>query len=218
MAARPISIALGDDRRAGKRVNFLAANEDARFSLLSEIVYRSFMADAPDMSDFAHALDETVAWCAEKFSMFDLRDSLRSRFLEPLRHLVRDGDSRYSISETVQRVIEYRRTLLKQYAEPVNPRTSLRQGRLLAVFPTISLSHGFSYDDTGGFIDWHEIPPWDSWVAFLDAPAVLITWVPPQLASAVQCAIDCNAEDSLQWAVDVKEEGVAQLKDAGLVF
>jgi hypothetical protein len=177
------------------------------------------MADALDTSDFALALDETVAWCGEKFSMFDLRDSLRSRYTEPLRHLVRDGDSRHSISETVRRVIEYRRTLLKRHAKGANPRPSrFREGRLLAVFPAISLSHGFSYDMTGGFIDWHEIPPWDSWVAYFDASAVLITWVPPQLVSAVQCAIDCNAEDSLQWAVDVKEEQVAQLKLDGLLF
>jgi len=152
--------------------------------------------------------------------MLDLRDSLRGYGLEPLRHLVRGDDCRFSVAETVCRVIELRSGRLKREQEldqkPWRPTKPF--GRLLAVLPGISLSHGFSYDETGGFIDRHEIPPWDSWVAYFEHDGVLVTWVPPQLVSAVQCAIDCNAEGSLLWATNLSGGQIAEWKERGLLF
>ena len=109
--------------------------------------------------------------------MLDLRDSLRDYGLEPLRHIVRGDESRFSVAETVRRVIELRSGRLKREQEldqkPWRPTKPF--GRLLAVLPGISLSHGFSYDETGGFIDRHEIPPWDSWVTYFEHDGVLVT-------------------------------------------
>lgn len=71
------------------------------------------------------------------------------------------------------------------------------EGRLLGFYPRETIFDGVSAEETGGFIDGTNTPPWDTWICMVDE--LLISWVPPQMVEDVDLAIICNAEECIQW-------------------
>ena len=61
----------------------------------------------------------------------------------------------------------------------------------------------------------NEIPAWDTWILFTES--FLLSWIPPELVSDVQSAIDCNAEESILWAADVQHLFIHELRTYGLL-
>jgi hypothetical protein len=171
------------------------------------------------IQEFKASLKETVDWCVPRFSMNDLIGSLRSEALQPSANIVQDADA-VDVERAIADVIRRRSKLLQAESRKVpsgmsHRGTYLAGGKLLAHFPFLSLFHGLSVPETGGFIDVDEIPPWDTWVHFTGD--FLVTWVPANLESAVQLAIDCNAEDSIVWLNDVVGDFVDAIRGEGLV-
>jgi len=151
--------------------------------------------------------------------MSDLAGSLRSEVLRPSLNIVTAVD-REQTRQAVWDLIGLRSKLLENETTSVPSGlgyrgTYLLNGRLLAHFPSISLSHGLSVPETGGFIDEDEVPPWDTWVYFVDD--FLISWVPGNLESALKSAIDCNPEESLCWLSDVSHGFVDDVRREGLL-
>jgi hypothetical protein len=171
------------------------------------------------IQEFKPLLRETVDWCIPRFSMDSLRTSLRSDALKPTVNLVEIADeaqARNAVGDLIRRRSELLQNEVRRVPTGLSYRgTYLRNGRLLAHYPFLSLSHGFSVSETGGFIDRDEVPPWDTWVYF--AGDYLVTWFPGNLESAVQSAIDCNAEDSIVWLSDVEDDFVADVRREGLI-
>ena len=71
-------------------------------------------------------------------------------------------------------------------------------GRILAYWPGENLADGAARSATAGFFDVNNVPPWDTWLAFVDG--ALYAWVPAELVDRVQQGIDVNPEECIRWA------------------
>jgi hypothetical protein len=76
------------------------------------------------------------------------------------------------------------------------------QGKLLVWHRDDTIDDGAGERETSGYLDESDMPPWDTWVAYVDAEACsgyLVSWVPPAFVPAVGRAIAVNAYDALYW-------------------
>ena len=83
--------------------------------------------------------------------------------------------------------------------------TVIAGGCLIAYSPDSNLACGMSEVETKGYFDVNNTPPWDTWVALLDAPNVrhwessLIAWDPPAFVPLVQAGINVIPEQCVLW-------------------
>jgi len=172
-----------------------------------------------DDTPFELRLGQAIAWCAPRADPRDPVGSLRS---ESLRPRVLEVDRRAAVFG----VVNYRTTDRPAYrAAPVTTAADLTGGRLLAYFPDAELSDGAAEQETGGFLDVHNAPPWDTWVALFRDPAAedisyadyLVSWVPPAFVEAVARGIDVNPESCILWVDDTHTPLAAELRARGLL-
>jgi len=86
----------------------------------------------------------------------------------------------------------------------------LTAGQLLVYFPDAELADGAAEQETAGFFDVNNAPPWDTWVGFFhDSSApdsscarYLVAWIPDQFISLAQKGIDVNPERCIEWLED----------------
>ena len=170
---------------------------------------RRVIQSEPDISSslepFWERVRETASWCVERASLNDPGGSLRSsvthpRVLEP------------SYFDTVRGVVNLR-----------HPRKALRvedpmsAGQLLVYFPDAELADGAAEEETKGFFDVNNAPPWDTWVGFFRDDVAsdssyahyLVAWVPKDLVPLVQEGIDVNPERCIEWL----DESEVSLRD-----
>ena len=81
---------------------------------------------------------------------------------------------------------------------PSTPLMDLGGGRLLLYAPDENLCDGAAQSSSKGFFDVDNIPPWDTWVCFVDR--YLVSWVPPQLLDLANQGINANPEQCILWA------------------
>jgi len=74
----------------------------------------------------------------------------------------------------------------------------LAGGRLLQYAPDENLCDGAAQYSSKGFFDVDNIPPWDTWICFIEP--YLISWVPPRLLELANIGIDVNPEQCILWA------------------
>jgi hypothetical protein len=77
-----------------------------------------------------------------------------------------------------------------------------------------TIDDGAGQAETRGYLDASDMPPWDTWVAYVEGPpdergvrnhaGCLVSWVPPVFLSAVDRAIQVNAYGALYWLRDSK--------------
>jgi hypothetical protein len=154
-----------------------------------------------ELIDFKLSLNETLLFCQERFSMFNIQHSLRSKELKPSsEHLIFSNHE----SELVDQVVQKRHTKVGQKVAASRVHLGewgygdwFKSVTLLAYYPSSSLSDGSSPPPTGGFLDDNDCPPWDSWVWFHND--YLIRVVPPEMVSAVQMAIATNSTYCIGW-------------------
>ncbi len=97
---------------------------------------------------------------------------------------------------------------------------NLGDGRLLVYFPNNDLSCGGAEQQTKGFFDVNNVPPWDTWVAYIqDSRSIefydteyLIAWVPREFMTLADEGIVVNPEECIQWLKDTPVESVAVLR------
>jgi hypothetical protein len=80
-------------------------------------------------------------------------------------------------------------------------------GRLLVWERDTTIDDGAGQAETRGYLDESDMPPWDTWVAYVDDSehaGGLISWVPPIFVAAVDSAIRVNAYGALYWLRDSK--------------
>ena len=81
-------------------------------------------------------------------------------------------------------------------------------------FPNNDLACGAAEQETTGVFDINNVPPWDTWVAYLQDEynadsfdtEYLIAWVPPELVSLATEGIDVNPEQCIVWLSDTSVE------------
>lgn len=72
--------------------------------------------------------------------------------------------------------------------------------------PAHTLSDGAAYVASHGYLDEHNLPPWDTWVAVVPSPrgelgvAGLLCWVPSWARGHVEDGMAVNPEACLHWA------------------
>ena len=145
-------------------------------------------------------LREAQAWCAAKADLARPRHCFRDERLRP-QLLPR---SRLSAVDDVRRS----RRLYGEHHAPVDLEMFIASGRLIAYGPDLNLACGMSEVETNGYFDVNNTPPWDTWVALVDAPnakhweSSLIAWVPPLFVPLVQAGINVIPEACVLWLED----------------
>ena len=111
-----------------------------------------------------------------------------------------------------------RRGLLAGHAQVEN-----ETGRVLICEFDMSITSGESEEETKGFFDISDRPPWDTWMFCVQRKAtvpsspepfdldLLISWVPESLVGSVDAGIRINPYDCIYWAseADLAEWGLA---------
>lgn len=134
-------------------------------------------ASANEFSEFERRYIETVAWCTAHVNPVEPASSLRSPDLNPGEIFARREPRPWS-GETLEygsledvaaldRLACRRRELLH------GPPTSLapQPGRLLLVWPQDTLFTQVMHPGSDGFFELNgDLPPWDTWIAYLIAP------------------------------------------------
>ena len=147
-------------------------------------------------------LRETQTWCAIRADVARPKDCLRDERLRP--QLL--PPSRRDAVDDVRR----NRRLYSYRQVSGDLETAIAGGRLIAYNPDFNLACGTSEVETKGYLDVDNTPPppWDTWVALLDAPKAkywessLIAWVPPVFVPLVQAGINVIPEGCVLWLVD----------------
>jgi hypothetical protein len=157
--------------------------------------------DLVELALFRSHLATTVAWCRPRFNPNGVEQSLRSDALRPSHGM--SFDDLEAIHRTVSSVVSRRESLVG------NLRLAQLSidGRLLGFYPRETIFDGVSAEETGGFIDGTNTPPWDTWVCMVEE--LLISWVPPQMVEDVDRAIVCNAEECIQWISEIRGDPFA---------
>ncbi len=159
-------------------------------------------------------------WCARHplYLSSDFDDSWRTDALRPVsaEELERRLDGHGGLlgeddcAELVELVNARRENLLNCHHSSTVGRVS--RGRLLVYVPDWNLCDGASEHASYGFLDHHNMPPWDTWVAYVSVPmpvshsvrrwrlsGYLLSWVPDALVSFVGQGIYINPEQCIEW-------------------
>jgi hypothetical protein len=152
-------------------------------------------------------LTETIDWCTPRASRSDPKHGLRTPELAP--------ESLAGSRKDVVRSVADRRHFELRWPEP-RPATGLGGGRLLGYEPDRNLSCGAAEGMTGGFFDVRNVPPWDTWVAYLyevGGKEYLVAWIPPAFIELVAGGISVNPEECIWW-VDESRTALSKLLQA----
>jgi hypothetical protein len=126
-----------------------------------------------------------------------LHVQLRSSALRPQPFL--PDASREKCSGIVRDIVARRAERLgTEGRSPTSPIADLANGRLLLLAPADTLSDGAARYSSKGFFDIDNVPPWDTWVWFVEK--YVVSWVPPQLIELANAGVEVNPEQCIFWA------------------
>jgi hypothetical protein len=169
-----------------------------------------------DQTPFTRRLAEAVAWCRLRGKPEDPRGSLRSDALRPWMLAPDRGEIVFSV---------VRNRALQLFSNPPDSFDALAEldhGKLLVYFPDANLCCGAAQDESRGFFDIENVPPWDTWIALgVDRKVgktsphrtYLVSWVPPAMIQFAEAGIEANPEHCLRWLADVDVGAKRELPD-----
>jgi hypothetical protein len=171
----------------------------------------SAYAAATERANLRRSLLEAVLWCDPRAGLSAPSSCLRSEALRPYIF----NDSRH---HTIHDVAFARHLCLEQaglivrrggYAEELVDTSDVgraialvKRGRLLVWQRDDTIDDRAGQAETSGYLDESDMPPWDTWVAYVDAERIsgyLVSWVPAIFIDAVERAIAINAYGALYW-------------------
>jgi hypothetical protein len=106
----------------------------------------------------------------------------------------------------------------------------VHDGRYLVCDPDFTVWDGASEHASRGFFDVGDVPPWDTWLAYVDEQpnveadlhakgaywvSYLVCWVPAPLVDLVTQGICANPVECVAWASDIDTEFVRLLRAKG---
>jgi len=155
------------------------------------------LGDVLNISEYQEAI--RLLKEADPLSIDSLKDQLRSN---SLRSFSMSDYGRKTLAERkaiVEDIANRRAALLKIMGRyPASLQTNLTEGRILLHAPNDNLSDGAATYPSKGFFDVNNVPPWDTWVCYVDS--YLVSWVPPVLEELVSAGIAVNPEECIRWA------------------
>ena len=164
--------------------------------------------DTQTLERFKVRLAQTIFWCAPRADRVNPATSLRTPKLRP--RLLEENRS-----QAVNTVVYARELFGGVDIRKATIPTALGGGRLLVYFPNNDLACGAAEQETAGFFDLNNVPPWDTWVDFFQNETAnidsfdtkyLIAWVPPEFVSLANKGIDVNPEQCIMWLSDTSVE------------
>ncbi len=74
-------------------------------------------------------------------------------------------------------------------------------GRMLVYEPSLNLADCLAEGETNGLFDSFDCPPWGLWVGYINNASsnYILSWIPEQLITLTQSAIEVTCGDSLYW-------------------
>lgn len=169
------------------------------------------MRQSASLDEFRHSLAATVAWCTKPSRPPALSARLRTPNLQPPIHIVRETNSLNRVHAAVQHVVDCRSKQIVVDHSAV----ALSGGRLLAFFPQHTISDGFAAEESDEFFDRDNVPPWDTWVYFVDD--FVISFVPSQFLTNAEFGLLTNVEECIIWLSNVDHPFVDMLEAENLV-
>jgi hypothetical protein len=182
------------------------------------------------------ALLEAALWATTHGDVRDPCRSLRSAALAPYRFNESRHDSVHDVAWSRHARLEAEgrvRRIGGQTDEIVDLEVlglaealhASATGRLLVWERDTTIDDGAGEAETQGYLDDSDMPPWDTWVAYVDCPEpaapphcpYLVSWVSPVFVDAVDRAVRVNAYDALYWLRDSKLLMASLLRSDGLL-
>ncbi len=155
-------------------------------------------------------LTEVIDWCAPRASL-----TAPELLADPKRFLRTPGLAPDPLAGDRRRVVasvaRARQAALKWPGR--RQAGHLAGGRLLAFAPDDNLADGAAEVETNGYLDSDNVPPWDTWIAYLyesKPRQYVVSWVPPNFVDSVTRGIEVNPEGCIWWA-DEKTTFLADL-------
>jgi hypothetical protein len=136
------------------------------------VVLRSEPDFTESFEPFQERLAETISWCLRAVKLGPLGTSLRTPTYVPPPAL--------PWPDTVRAVAEARLKVLgRSWRRTLDP---LGGGELLIYRTGHPGSGGRARDVSEGYFDGRDIPPWDTWVAWIEEPdrQYVVCWVPQE--------------------------------------
>ncbi len=156
------------------------------------------------LSAFRMGLAETVVWCARHAVLEEPAKSLRTASCAP-----------HPFGRKFEDVVESALTRRRSALTRAGLTSGTANGRLLAYDPDSNLSDGAARQESRGFFDDDNTPPWDTWLGyvteddgagsgrFVQFTGYLISWVPQEFVALAEAGIDANPERCILWLADV---------------
>ena len=114
------------------------------------------------IEDIQCSFAQTVEWCARR-TVYEGSNTYRSGALQPLQEIGTCTDDLDIIAATVMDVVRRRSELLAADRRANRAHgDAIHRGRLLAFFPNRTICDGVGRDETSGFLDGCNVPPWDT--------------------------------------------------------
>lgn len=171
------------------------------------------------LRDFKRRLAQTIFWCARRPDTANPESCFRTPGLRPSPF----EEDRFHM---VDRVVRAREALGGEAMQAATIPDALGGGRLLIYFPNSNLFCGAAEDQTDGFFDVDNIPPWDTWVSYWEEDQqnvdnfdneYLIAWVPPAFVELANEGINVNPEECIKWLSDTSVEMARVLRKENLL-
>ncbi len=146
-------------------------------------------------------LAETIAWTNAIIKRDDFRPAMRYSDLQwRLLHNGRD-DAICEVGAARQFALFETPTALVQKCP------DLLGGRLMVYFPDGDLCDGAAEQETEGFFDVFNVPPWETWVGYFEESSrrrgsydsYLLAYVPSALVSLADSGMLVNPEECILW-------------------
>lgn len=174
--------------------------------------------DTPTFEQFKVRLAQTIFWCASRADKGNPSTSLRTPELRP--RLLEESRSAAVATVANARELHGGEEIRNATIPP-----ALGGGRLVIYFPNYDLACGAAEQETLGFFDINNVPPWDTWVAYLQDEynadsfdtEYLVAWVPPEFVSLANEGIDVNPEQCIMWLSDTSVELAKALRTENLL-
>jgi len=184
------------------------------------------MESTIELDVFKKRLNETVAWCNKHIVPDDPARSLRSLDLRPptLRLCPRLN---IDLHDVVQAIADER----AHWVTVWNLKSSgVTNGRLLiCTSATESIPDGAVTEESKGFYDDDDMPPWDTWLCYLYNEEILsnrklyrreylVSWVPPEFIDLANIGVEMHFLGCMTWAKEEDTPFTRQLTTADLLF
>jgi len=201
---------------------------------------------------------EIAAWCAQRGRTDDPEHSLRTQALRPSHllttplerqleaaHRRRDYTQHEFLRVGAERdalidALSHKRAELLRVEGHYPPEMSCDlAGSRLLLSKDASVWDGASQAESKGFFDEDDLPPWDTWLCYVQGadypiatvpsrgtPTIipawqmwyLVAWVPPTLLDLAIAGMSVNPVDCIHWAEDVDIPFTRELRATGVLM